>query len=113
MARRTKKVGTAGRYGPRYGVKIRRRISELELHQKRKHTCPDCNYQAVKRISTGIWQCRHCGYTYAGGAYMPKTAVGESRRETLKSTKETTEPPKTETKSKKVVEKKGKKSKGR
>ena len=79
MTRRTKKVGSSGKYGPRYGVKIRRRISSLEARQRKKHICPDCHYPAVKRVSTGIWTCKHCGYTFTGGAYIPTTAVGESR----------------------------------
>jgi large subunit ribosomal protein L37Ae len=83
MSRRTKKVGTSGRYGSRYGVKIRRRISGLEVRQRKKHVCPDCRYTAVKRVSTGIWACRHCGYTFTGGAYQPTTAVGESRMVSL------------------------------
>ena len=85
MSRRTKKVGTSGRYGPRYGVKLRRRISALEQRQKKKHVCPECHYTAVKRVSTGIWTCKHCGYKFAGGAYLPTTAVGESRFETIQN----------------------------
>ncbi|WP_455393231.1 50S ribosomal protein L37Ae [[Eubacterium] cellulosolvens] len=83
MTRRTKKVGTSGRYGARYGVKLRRQISTLESRQKKKHICPECKYSSVKRASTGIWVCRHCGYTFTGGAYLPTTAVGESRMESL------------------------------
>jgi large subunit ribosomal protein L37Ae len=84
MVRRTKKVGISGRYGARYGVKIRRRVSKLEMRQKQNHTCPECQYQAVKRIGTGIWKCNHCGHKFAGGAYLPTTAVGESRREAIR-----------------------------
>jgi large subunit ribosomal protein L37Ae len=91
MTRRTKKVGSSGRFGPRYGVKLRRRISTLESRQKKKHICPDCNYTAVKRVSTGIWECKHCGYTFTGGAYLPKTAVGESRLESLQDISEESE----------------------
>ena len=85
MTRRTKKVGTSGKYGSRYGVKLRRRVSSLETRQKQKHMCPDCHYQAVKRVSSGIWTCKHCGYTFAGGAYQPVTAVGESRLVSLQN----------------------------
>jgi large subunit ribosomal protein L37Ae len=88
MSRRTKKVGTSGRLGPRYGVKIRRRISNLEKRQKQKHICPSCKYPAVKRVSTGIWSCKHCGHTFAGGAYLPTTAVGESKLESLENVPE-------------------------
>ena len=84
MVRRTKKVGISGKFGPRYGVKLRRRISSIESRQKKKHQCPECHYKAVKRISTGIWQCKHCNFTFSGGAYLPATAVGESRKEALR-----------------------------
>jgi large subunit ribosomal protein L37Ae len=88
MTRRTKKVGSSGRFGPRYGVKLRRRISVLESKQNKKHTCPDCKYPSVKRVSTGIWACNHCGYTFTGGAYLPSTAVGESKLESLRNLSE-------------------------
>jgi len=76
MARRTKKVQSAGRFQARYGVKSRTRIRDVETQQHAKHFCPKCNQQTVKRISTGIWECRKCGNTFAGGAYTPKTAQG-------------------------------------
>jgi len=73
---RTKKVGSAGRFGPRYGLKIRRRVAVVEEKMRQKHTCPVCGRKAVKRISTGIWQCQKCGATFAGGAYLPATPAG-------------------------------------
>ena len=106
MTRRTKKVGTAGRYGSRYGVKIRRRISSLEKRQKKRHICPECRYPAVKRVSTGIWTCNHCGYTFTGGAYLPTTAVGESRLEALEIMP--AEPKKTEIKTSNKTKEKAK-----
>lgn len=76
MAKRTKKVGTTGRFGPRYGVKIKHRVKEVEEKQKRWHTCPRCGRKRVKRESTGIWICRKCNAKFAGGAYFPKTNSG-------------------------------------
>ena len=76
MAKRTKKVGPAGRFQARYGVRSRTRIRDIERQQKTKHVCPQCGRNAVKRQGTGIWMCRRCGNTFAGGAYIPKTAQG-------------------------------------
>jgi large subunit ribosomal protein L37Ae len=85
MAKRTKKVGSTGRYKARYGVRARTRIREVELQQRKKHLCPSCGKNAVKRISTGIWRCKKCGTTFAGGAYTPKTAQGLDVEKILKA----------------------------
>jgi large subunit ribosomal protein L37Ae len=84
MAKRTKKVGPAGRYKARYGVKARTRIRNVEVIQKSKHLCPSCGHKKVKRISTSIWQCKKCGVKFAGGAYFPKTESGQNVDRVLK-----------------------------
>ena len=71
MARRTRKAGIVGRFGPRYGVRIRRRVQEVEEGLKVPHVCPRCAAPSVHRKSTGVWACRRCGYVFAGGAYRP------------------------------------------
>ena len=71
MSRRTRKVKSVGRFAARYGVRIRRRIQEVEAEQRKTHQCPKCLAYAVKRRGTGIWACRHCGLVFAGGAYRP------------------------------------------
>ncbi|MGI6008536.1 MAG: 50S ribosomal protein L37ae [Methanomethylophilus sp.] len=73
MAKRTNKAGTSGRYGARYGVVVRNRVKTIEAHQKAKHECPECHHMAVTRVSSGIWQCRHCGNKFAAAAYSPRT----------------------------------------
>lgn len=70
---RKRRVGTAGRFGSRYGKRIRDKVAEIEAVQKKRHVCPKCDMPYVKRISTGIWQCKKCGAKFAGGAYIPKT----------------------------------------
>ena len=78
MAKRTKKVGPAGRLGSRYGVRARSKLRNVELVQRAKHTCPSCGHLKVKRVSTSIWKCRKCGVKFAGGAYSPKTESGQN-----------------------------------
>jgi large subunit ribosomal protein L37Ae len=80
MSKKTKKVGTAGRLGARYGVRIRKRIAEVETVSKGRHECPRCKAVALGRTSSGIWVCRHCGAKIASSSYMP-TPPSAVRRE--------------------------------
>jgi len=74
----TKKVGSAGRFATRYGVKTRTQIAQIEAKQKAYHPCPRCGAIRVKRLGSGIWKCRRCLCVFAGGAYMPKAAPKQS-----------------------------------
>jgi large subunit ribosomal protein L37Ae len=67
----TKKVGPAGRFGSRYGKKIRQKFADIEKVQKQRHTCPVCKMPYVKRVSSGVWKCKKCGTKFAGLAYYP------------------------------------------
>ena len=73
MSKRTKKVGSMGRYGPRYGVRDRVRTRDIEIKQHKAHTCPSCGQPKVKRVGTSLWQCRKCDTKFVGGAYFPQT----------------------------------------
>ncbi len=64
------------RFGARYGVSVKARVEEVEVKQRKKHICPKCGFQRVKRISVGIFLCTKCRHTYAGGAYYPQTMTG-------------------------------------
>jgi len=68
---RTKKVGSAGRYGSRYGRRIRKRIISIEESKKKKPICPNCLKHGVTRSAAGIWVCKKCGFKFAGKAYKP------------------------------------------
>jgi len=66
----TKKVKSTGRFGARYGIKLRKRVREIEQKQKGKHKCPYClKIGAVRRLSFGIWVCDRCGNKFTGKAY--------------------------------------------
>ena len=64
---RTKKVGAAGKFGMRYGTKIRKAINKIEAKKNRK--CSNCLKSTVRRESSGIWKCTKCGIKFAGKAY--------------------------------------------
>ncbi len=72
---RTKKVKSAGRFGPRYGVKIRKLVASIEERMRQNHPCRKCGHNAVRRVGTGIWECQKCGYKFAGGCYLPYTPM--------------------------------------
>lgn len=67
------KIGSAGRYGVRYGKRIKNLVSEVEKTSKAKHTCPKCKMDHLVRESVGIWKCKKCGIKFAGAAYKPKS----------------------------------------
>ncbi len=62
----------------RYGVSLRKRWTAVQKEKKTLYKCDVCSKEMVKRISTGIWKCKHCGATFAGGAYNLKTEAGRA-----------------------------------
>lgn len=69
-----KKVGSMGRFGPRYGTRTKKVAGAVEKIQKQKQVCPYCERPMLKRIAAGIWSCKKCKVKFAGGAYFPVTA---------------------------------------
>ncbi len=65
----TKKIGAAGRFGARYGRKLKKKLSEIEVIQRKKQKCPYCLKFGVKRLATGIWCCGKCSSKFTGKAY--------------------------------------------
>jgi large subunit ribosomal protein L37Ae len=65
----TKKVGSTGRFGARYGKKLRAKVAAVEKIQRQKQKCPYCNRKAVKRLSPGIWKCNKCESKFTSKAY--------------------------------------------
>ena len=62
-----KVTGSAGRFGCRYGRFVRKRVCDIEKISRALHRCPKCDMESVARKGTGIWECRKCGYKFAGG----------------------------------------------
>ena len=74
---RTYKAGPSGSFGARFGTVARKRYSTLVTELRTRHECPQCHVIAVRRLSVGIWLCRSCGFKFSGGAYAPRTKLGE------------------------------------
>jgi len=63
------------RFGARYGARLRKKVQEVELSQRALYPCDRCGSKTVRRIAVGIWECKKCGYKFAGGAWAPVTTV--------------------------------------
>lgn len=83
-----RKSRSAARFGPRYGRKSRKLVADMEEKTKALYDCPQCGRTKVKRESTAIWSCRKCGYTFAGGSFVPETSLGRSVLRSLRKTLE-------------------------
>ncbi len=83
MSRRRGRT-TTGRFGARYGGAVRKLISQTETEGKQRHECLKCGSIAVEKKSIGVWRCRDCGSTFAGGAYVPVTKVGMVARRSIR-----------------------------
>lgn len=91
MAARTKKVGVTGKYGTRYGASLRKMVKKMETSQHAKYTCTFCGKDTVKRQAVGIWNCKSCKKTTAGGAYTVSTPAAAAMRSTLRRLREIAE----------------------
>ncbi|HUW43591.1 MAG TPA: 50S ribosomal protein L37ae [Bacillota bacterium] len=69
MASKLKKTKSAGRFGARYGKRVRSKLVAVETKQRIKQKCPFCEKKGVKRLSTGVWQCKKCDKKFANDAY--------------------------------------------
>ncbi|MEK6874389.1 MAG: 50S ribosomal protein L37ae [Nanoarchaeota archaeon] len=71
MASKELNLTSVKRFGTRYGPRLRNKVAEIELSSRAWHKCPYCSRASVKRVATGIFNCRKCQETFTGKAYMP------------------------------------------
>ena len=83
MERRTNKVGITGKYGTRYGQKLRKQVKAIEILQRTKYTCPFCGKNSIRRSAVGIWRCKACRRNIAGGAWEFSTTAAQTARSTI------------------------------
>ena len=79
------RVGSAGRFGTRYGRIARKRVGDIEREMNADHECPECEDDRVSRAGTGIWECEACGFKFAGGCYRPRTPTGETVERSIRA----------------------------
>jgi large subunit ribosomal protein L37Ae len=83
MSKRTKKVGSTAWMGPRYGIRIRRRVLDIDRTRSRAAACPRCSTVTLHRVASGIFECRRCGTRYASNAYVfqPPPSISRATKE--------------------------------
>ena len=74
-------IGSAGRFGARYGRVARRRVTEIEDAMRNSKVDGD----DVTRIGTGIWKNEETGEVFTGGAYRPQTPAGQTVRRSIRA----------------------------
>jgi large subunit ribosomal protein L37Ae len=84
-----RKSRSAARFGPRYGRKSRKLVADMEEKSRALYDCPRCGRNRVHRTGTAIWNCTKCGYTFAGGCYIPLTSIGRSVLRSVRKSLET------------------------
>ena len=114
MERRTAKVGITGKYGTRYGQKLRKQVKAIEILQRKKNICPFCGKTSIRRSAVGIWKCRACKRSIAGGAWEFITTAATTAKTTihrLKKNLESKKQPEWEIEEEEKKDKKDKKEK--
>ncbi|OAD02710.1 hypothetical protein MUCCIDRAFT_152732 [Mucor lusitanicus CBS 277.49] len=84
-------IGITGKYGTRYGASLRKTVKKMEITQHSTYTCTFCGKDAVKRTAVGIWKCKGCKKTMAGGAYTVSTTAAATVRSTVRRLRELAE----------------------
>tara|TARA_B110000914_G_C15241380_1_gene344301 strand:+ start:71 stop:457 length:387 start_codon:yes stop_codon:yes gene_type:complete len=86
-ANRTVKVGITGKYGTRYGAKLRKQVKSIEILQRTKYVCPFSGKCDVKRQAVGIWQSKSSRRKIAGGAWEFTTTAAVTSKTTIQRLK--------------------------
>jgi large subunit ribosomal protein L37Ae len=73
MGSKTKKVGSAGKFGAGYGTNVRKNFNAIESLQRKRQVSPFYSKGKAKRIAAGIWKDVKTGKIFAGPAYSLQT----------------------------------------
>ena len=69
------KLGSAKRFGARYGTRTKHKFAKIEREQRKKHKWPYCYNVKVKRIALGIWHWSKCNAKFTGKDYTVKKTI--------------------------------------
>lgn len=72
MTKKTQKVGVTGKFGTRYGSALRKISRKFEVSKHASYLCNFCGKTSLKRDTIGIWSCKSCKVSVAGGAWEPR-----------------------------------------
>merc|ERR1712189_120518 len=61
---------------------------EDEVSQHATYTCPFCGKDSLKRQCVGIWHCKGCRKTIAGGAWTHSTTAAVTVRSAIRRLRE-------------------------
>ena len=111
MENRTSKVGITGKYGTRYGSKLRKQVKAIEILERQKNICPFCGKTTIKRKAAGIWKCRACRRTIAGGCWEFVTTAATTAKTTINRLKKNLEMKKSPEEEEEELEEKKKENK--
>jgi large subunit ribosomal protein L37Ae len=64
-----KTLGSAKRYGVRYGATLKRKVAVIEAVQRSNQKCPYCNKMGAQWRTIGIFECIKCGAKFTSKAY--------------------------------------------
>jgi large subunit ribosomal protein L37Ae len=56
--------------GPRYGIRLRRRVQDVDQVSRSAYACPKCSTLTVRRVGSGLFKCSRCERTFASDAYQ-------------------------------------------
>lgn len=84
MAKKNK-LGSAKRFGVRYGRTVKHNLAKIEAAQRASTQCPFCKYHKAKRVAMGIFTCKKCSAKFASRAYTiaPIKALVQEKHEQI------------------------------
>ena len=101
MVKTEDKLGSAKRFGTRYGRTVKHNFAKIEAATRASTKCPFCLYKKAHRLAAGIFTCDKCHAKFASKAYviapigsvmeLPKESTNtyEEPEETVEETEKT------------------------